>query len=379
MKCIKEQRRAMVRQGFTSFKTTAKMSYLISLGGVACTTKTTILSKLKGKLNDIEIHSEDYKELNDEYQFDPRTGGMMFASYRCLNDERYRKDYGKVHVFDRHPMEALVYATLHQKANDADTLKQFEICRKMKLCENWKMFVLSPSLECVSRVTEMMIKRNNGLDVYSNEYVFDQIKRFEKWLKVMGGEKIEIDSCLDLDEQQNKIIKIIQSHVYRWSFDFFDQGFATYFYKAPVLKRKIAMFDAGKITIDSETTTAVIDRRRLNLKKNVTRTFTNLLDKDYTIVLLTDCFMNCDNGNREEHVNKVQVERSCDILNLPVIMMCFVVKNNKFVIAKKALNFLNNMEPSIDNQNSFYCDDVDEIINFFESDTLPGCKFVHLL
>ncbi|QHB21764.1 thymidylatekinase [Artaxa digramma nucleopolyhedrovirus] len=336
------------------------MSHLVSLGGVACTTKTTILEKLK-KVKGIVVHQEDYKELNDKYNFDPRTGSMMFSAYRCLNDEKYKRDFGKVHVFDRHPMEALVYATLHQDMDDADTLRQFELCQSMGLCKGWQMFVLSPSPKCVPRVTEMMKARDNKLDTYSDEYVYNQMKRFDQWQSVVGGKKITVDCLSDLNDQQNKIIKKIQSEINKWSFHrFCNNGldsYKMYAHRLPVLNDKIAMFNINDTIVKYYD----CSNGDLQLKhSNVKIKFIELLSENYTIVLLCDM----DGSYRE---TKMLIENLCKLIDLPLMVLMFDVAhpndyNNKVL---KLFEFLTNQQPLINQQNCFSCSESKNKYLFF--------------
>ncbi|ABY65824.1 nicotinamide riboside kinase 1 [Orgyia leucostigma nucleopolyhedrovirus] len=350
------------------------MSQMIALGGVACTTKTTILKKLKSlKLDDIEVHLHDYKELNDLYNFDPRTGGMLFAAYRTGDAAAYRRDYKRVHVFDRQPMEALVYAAIHHNLNDSESLCAFLKCKKMGLCDGWVSVVLEPADGTEEIVVEKMRQRDNKLDVYSTQYVIDQKNKFNQWRDVVGGDKFTVDWRVNVVAQQDAIVAAIRSKLSMWRE--MGDGVLLYGYRLPLLTHKIAAFDlSGVIVVTKSGETFSQNSFDWKIKhENLIDRFTELLDDDYTIIIMTD------EASAYKTVNasfKRKIETVCRRIGLPVLaaVSCsFKCRKPNSGLFER----VRSMQPLIDLNQSFYCggDDDDKSSRGVQFAANCGIKF----
>ncbi|AIU41333.1 nrk1 [Sucra jujuba nucleopolyhedrovirus] len=342
------------------------MSYMLAIGGVACTTKTTILKKMEN-LNGVVVHLVDFKELHDKFKFDTRIGEVLYPAYRIKHFDRCSKDYENVHVFDRHPMESLVYASMRNGLTDEEALHSFEDCQEMGLDEGWKSILLMPERNTENVLTKMMKLRDNKLDTYSNEYVLMQKKRFKMWKNVMNCDEIVMDWKGDITAQQNAIINTITSRLYKWSHP--NDGFYTYSYRMPVLKHKVAGFDLNGTLIES--VDCFCNSNEWQLKYSTTRTkLIKLLDKDYTIVV----FVNYLLTDKNSEMLKQKIERVCKTINLPLFVYIAVGINNYRKPNTKMFEHILSSRPLLDLSKSFYCGDNSNGTNNVDSSFASNCK-----
>ncbi|ADB84444.1 nicotinamide riboside kinase 1 [Apocheima cinerarium nucleopolyhedrovirus] len=333
------------------------MSHLLSLGGVACTTKTTILKRINEfNNNNIVVHLEDYKELNEKYQFDCRVGNLLYAAYRCKNAEQYKQDFDNVHIFYRQPMESLIYATIKNNINETDSMNIFESCRKMDLHSNWISFILTTNENSENRLVKIMKKRDNKLDEYTVRYVKEQNKKYKLWNNVFGNEEIVIDWRKDIIKQQNDIINIINNRVFHnWNSN--DNGLFIYDYKVPLIKNKIAGFDLDGTLICTKSGNAFsMNNFDWKLKYlDIREKFLKLLKKDYSIVVMTN-----ELGLSPDKLSnlKRKIENVCQQINLPMLVLISSTMNNYRKPCTGMFEYLQqHKQQYIDINNSFYCGD----------------------
>lgn len=343
------------------------MSYLIALGGVACTTKTTILKQL-AQLPNVQVHYEDYKEISDKFTFDPSVGSLLFAAYRTQSAEAYKQDVTSVHIFDRQPMEALVYSCLHNKLNDEAVTSSFETCRDMGLLQGWKCIVFKATAGTENFVTRAMIKRDNGIDVYTDNYVSEQNRLFDEWLRVMSPlsscTAIEMDWTKNVDYQQYKIVKHITNTIFRWDMDAAEQGFVAYWHRVPILQEKIVMIDVNNILLEAN----------LNCYANLRKYVLDLMvGQQYSVVLLIS-YINKALLAHDQGFYKRNVENICKQLNIPAIALCSYKINGYRRPDVGMFNYIVDQRKTlIDLQKSFYTSNVEEEAIFANN---CGLKFV---
>jgi hypothetical protein len=313
------------------------MSYLLSLGGVACTTKTTILRQLQLENSNIVVHLDDYKELHDRYKFDHEIGSLLFSAYRNKQDEKFKEDIYNVHIFDRHPMESLVYNSLHNKFDLLASRKMFNFGVTMGLHDSWKSIVLQTSDSCEERIVDMMKRRDNKIDTYNAEYVREQNDRFDIWSTVVGATQIYVDYTDDYDDitkKQESIRKSIMEKIYNWKY--FD-GLIVYEFKLPILKNKIACLKFKTIILASINP---------NLYANMIKKFEFLIKNNFTIVIL----YNHDSPDTIKHV----VEGFCFAIGLPMIVMIAVGNNEYKLPMFGTMHWLIGQQPLLDLTESYF-------------------------
>lgn len=325
------------------------MSALLALSGVACTTKTTILKRLREFDDSIVIHLEDYKELYDRFAYDNRVGGMLFAAYRSKNDEFHKNDYKKVHVFDRQPMEALVYHTIYQEMDKKSMCEAFRVCRNMGLCDGWQSIVFKTPVETDFKIVDMMKKRDNKIDTQSVDYVRRQNDAFETWCDSMNYDSVQMNVVGNIDEQQRFVIDTIINKIYNWTYYNID-GLAVYRYRLPLLRYKMAIFNLDTIittkTNHLESQSVVSwQLKRVNIKER----FEALLNENYTIVLITDHLT----SDIDKHQRKFKY--ICNIIKIPLIVIASFKMNNYRTPQIGKFEYLLRKQSMINLNNSFYC------------------------
>ncbi|AUF81621.1 nicotinamide riboside kinase 1 [Malacosoma neustria nucleopolyhedrovirus] len=190
----------------------------MSLDGVACTTKTTILKRIMEDLADsdrIRVHLSDYKEASDILQMNPREpvlNGMSYIIYRLNMGEQY--DSTKIHLCDRQPASAMIYYMIFNNYDDEKVIEYFTWMKRNRLTEVWKSIILLPKAGQEKLVKNMMVKRANGVDVCTEKYVSDQRRVFELWAKIMNYPVVEIDFEQPLESQQRNIIDQVYKMIF---------------------------------------------------------------------------------------------------------------------------------------------------------------------
>ncbi|QOD39978.1 Maph15 [Matsumuraeses phaseoli granulovirus] len=178
-----------------------------SLDGVACTTKSTILSRLDRDYR-YNVHLIDYKEISDQLGLrnDPTLDGIIYLMYR--DNYKVPKNFCR-HVFDREPTSALLYRFVQFNSDDATVRKYCTLVKKMGVNKHWTSIILLPRQGQEDIVVELMKKRNNGIDWLNVEYVKRQCRIFTIWADVMDYDVVYIDYNKNLHEQQTNIINKI--------------------------------------------------------------------------------------------------------------------------------------------------------------------------
>ncbi|ABM45763.1 unknown protein [Spodoptera frugiperda multiple nucleopolyhedrovirus] len=337
------------------------MSYRLALGGVACTTKTTLLKKLDKKSNNISVHLSDYKEFNDEYKMDHRVGSLFWIAHRLMTDDR-DVDNKTLNVYDRHPMESLVYEAIRRDINLEDSCKIFEQSAKMNFFDDWKLVFLRVKPGTESHVVKMMRKRNNGIDLITEDYVKKQNERFEQMTRYYNAYEYVIDFSKDLAQQQAEIEQCLMKIIYNWYV--VDDSMYVFECRLPKFpkvnnKIKIAGFDLDNTLIVTKSGN-VFPRDRFDWQwkyGNIYETFLNLINNKYTIVIVTNQLGISFNKITVQDVEH-KIRSICEILGLPMIVM-IASKNDKYrkpmtgsidyLLAKYGIE--------LDRKNSFFCGD----------------------
>nr|AIU36805.1 ORF16 [Cydia pomonella granulovirus] len=185
----------------------------LALDGVACTTKSTILSHM-AKQDGYTVHLIDYKEITDLLKLgeDPIVDGMVYMMYRC-NYTVQKPRAQSAYLFDREPASAIIYRLIFSKHDDATIQNYCNIMKRLKQThiQQWQSIILLPCFGQEQLVVEMMTARNNGIDWLDVEYVNRQRRVFLIWAHVMDYMVVYIDYTKNLDEQQQKVCSMIES------------------------------------------------------------------------------------------------------------------------------------------------------------------------
>ncbi|AGC36320.1 hypothetical protein TF1A_00106 [Chrysodeixis chalcites SNPV TF1-A] len=317
------------------------MSYLLSLGGVACTTKTTILRQIvQDKIPNVVVHFDDYKELHDRYQFDHRMGSELFAAYRNANDTVFKNDYMNVHIFDRQPMESLVYSSLRHKINKNISYYMYINSANMGLHDGWKSVILRTHPSNDELFVEMMKKRDNKIDMYTRGYIREQNNRFNLWSKAVDATELYVNlqnnDIKRLTQEQNNIKNYIVNQIY--NVECLD-GLVVYKFRLPIIQDRIALFSYDYLLWNL---LSFNPQRRYRF---VVEKMIRLLDNKFTLIFM--CHLKLNEVN--EHINYL-----CKTLNLPLIMM-IATENNKYCVPRSGcVDYLTNLNPKINRTQSRY-------------------------
>nr|AOL56539.1 hypothetical protein [Chrysodeixis includens nucleopolyhedrovirus] len=317
------------------------MSYLLSLGGVACTTKTTILKQfIQDKMPNIVVHLDDYKELHDRYNFDHHIGSELFAAYRNANDVAFKNDYQNVHIFDRHPMESLVYSTIRQKIRKSFSYNMYLNSVDMGLHNDWKSIIMRTHPSNDDLFVDMMKKRDNKIDAYTVGYLREQNNRFSLWSDAANATEIFINlknnNIEDLTEQQKNIKQFIMNQIYNAKcYD----GLVVYKFRLPIIRDKIAFFSYDFLLWN------ILSFGHKGRYRFVVEKLIRLLNEKFTIVLM--CHLNFNEIN--EHIDYV-----CKTINLPLIIMIATEDNQYCIPRSGCVDFLNGFNTNLDRSQSRY-------------------------
>ncbi|AAZ38226.1 ORF-60 [Agrotis segetum nucleopolyhedrovirus A] len=334
------------------------MSHKISLGGVACTTKSTILRNLKTHLN-VRVHMSDYKELHEEFKFDHRVGSLLYAAHRFMKQvecDAEKLSFLSLHIYDRHPMEALVYDTINKKISLEDCREIFNHCVNMGFMRNWKSVIVRIKPGTESFVVAMMKRRNNGIDRIDEQYVREQDERFGLFAQCIGADEYVMDWSGCVSTQQKEVEQYIMHKIYKWST--INMSLYVYEYRMPIITDKIAGFDLDGTLIETRSGD-IYARAAIDWKWKYTtvyQSFMNLLNDGYTIVIVTNQ-LGISTGKVSEHEMKKKVQYVCNALGLPMIVM-MASKNDKYrKPATGTMEYLVSRQPNINLNDSFYCGD----------------------
>lgn len=182
----------------------------IALDGVACTSKTTILRKLKDTHPQLKIHLCDYYELSQQYGFNGHPSDplvYMGVRYAELN----QCDMNKIHIFDRSAVAAICYQHIFDEhMTETNIIRECHRMTSTPLMEPWKntlILVSKPDQE--ERLVELMINRSNGIDICTVDFVKRQNIFFRIWAKFFNYPVYEVDLDKCLNKQQEEIIAIL--------------------------------------------------------------------------------------------------------------------------------------------------------------------------
>ncbi|UXX41826.1 nicotinamide riboside kinase [Psilogramma increta granulovirus] len=184
----------------------------ITLDGVACTTKSTILKRL-AKTNKYTVHMSDYKEVSEllELGEDTVLDAIVYTMYRSAFTKHETLKCSK-HIFDRDPASSLFYRMVAANSSTEQITKYCKILKSVKEAQHTKYesIILIPMSGQEEIVVSMMTQRGNGIDWLDVEYVRRQCKVFTIWAQMMNYKIIYIDYTKNLYEQQTKICEEVE-------------------------------------------------------------------------------------------------------------------------------------------------------------------------
>nr|ARX71994.1 dutpase-like protein [Erinnyis ello granulovirus] len=174
--------------------------------GTACLFKSTIISNLKSQGYKAKVG--DYKETCDKYSFlknkvDDPIMSVIYNAYTILNEKEDA-------VHDRCVIDAIVYDCLFKNVDVADFsvyMERFKLLNEDWLKSNYFLFVVAGD---EAKTLERMIKRNNGIDLMTIDYVKKQNMYFTLAANILGKEIIPIS---DFDDTKIVLNKIKDNHV----------------------------------------------------------------------------------------------------------------------------------------------------------------------
>ncbi|CDG72395.1 Putative histidiol phosphatase hp [Spodoptera exigua multiple nucleopolyhedrovirus] len=354
------------------------MSYRLSLGGVACTTKSTILKMLSSEHERLEVYMSDYKELHDKYNFDHRVGSLLYAAHRYMIDGAEKYDWNTLQVYDRHPMEALVYDTMNKGINLDDTRKIFDDCVAMGFAHKFKPIIVRVKPGTESHVVRMMKKRNNGIDSMDENYVRDQNERFEIFARSFKADEYIMDCSKNITEQQNEIKRHFYNLIHKWHI--VDGSLFVYEYKVPIMNEKIAVFDLDGTLIETRSGQVYPkDEEDWKFKYfDVHPELYSLVERKYTIVIVTNQ-LGIGMGKVSARSVQNKIADICKKLDLPVFVLIATQKDKFRKPMTGTMEYLMSRYPHIDMKRSFFCgDDVNGTLpNDSEYAKACGMKFYY--
>ncbi|QEI03520.1 HISP [Spodoptera cosmioides nucleopolyhedrovirus] len=354
------------------------MSYRVSLGGVACTTKSTILKMLTSENDRLDVFMSDYKELHDKYKFDHRVGSLLYAAHRYLVQGAESSTLDVIQVYDRHPMEALVYDTMNKGIDLEDTRKIFDDCVAMGFGHNFKPIIMRIKPGTESHVVRMMKERNNGIDSMDEKYVRDQNERFEIFARSFSADEYIIDCSKNITEQQVEIKRHFFNMLHRWQI--IEQSLFVYEYRVPIMNKKIAAFDLDGTLIETKSGQVYAkDDEDWKWKYfDIYLTLRSLIEQKYTIVIVTNQ-LGISTGKVKARCMQKKIADICEALGLPMFVLMASKKDKFRKPMTGTMEYLVARYPHIDMKQSFFCgDDVNgTLANDSEFAKACGMKFYY--
>jgi DNA 3'-phosphatase len=336
------------------------MSFLLALDGVACTTKTTVLKLLAQRHRNVCVHFDDYKELHSRYGFDHRVGGILFTSCRSRRDEEWRRDVGRVHVFDRQPSSALVYGCIHQGLTEDETRAQFDINKRMGAVNDWRSVVVLAKAHSEHAVVKMMRKRDNGIDDLSVRYVTVQNEAFTAWAHINEYHPFEFDCAGDIQYQQNELVGLLERTIFHWQCA--SEGLLLYEYLLPRRTSRIAGFDVDNTLIIDD-----VDNDGWKLKyENAPQRLRRLIDDGYTLVMVT--------WSDDVAAIRAKIEWMCERIGLPAIVYVATQSNRHRKPGTGVFEHLMMSVPHVKRKRSFFCGDNGDGTNRVDSLFARNCQ-----
>lgn len=184
------------------------------IDGLASTTKTTILHLLRQKHSDWNVRLTDFSEciqtLKDERIADSKERNtLIYVMLRC--SETF--DPLKINICDRHPAASIAYNFIFDPINFNEMKTERTFLKIKKLFPDWRGCILLPKDGQEKLIVKFMKKRNNGLDIFTEDYVTSQIRIYKIWAKIMQTPIRYIDFEKDLDIQQINLMTDIESMI----------------------------------------------------------------------------------------------------------------------------------------------------------------------
>jgi DNA 3'-phosphatase len=352
------------------------MSHLLALGGVACSVKSKILKCVDEfyENDNVVVHYNDYTKVSDFYAFDANAGEILYAAYRCKDDESFKKDYNHAHIFDCTPLEqALVMKSARDNYNYCKSETIYKQCKEMGLCDGWKSIVLN--VDCN---VEKRLSSSSSSSLRLNNVCREKVREYFKiWTYVMQFQSYNIDrgnSKETIDDHENNIIKLVHDTLYKWR-ENIDDGLMVYEYRMPLFRSKIASFDLDETLVTTATGDSFFSKAPLEWQfkyDNIKEKFIELLNDEYCIMIIVNAAITTT--HRDNGTLKKAIESICRALNLPLVVYVST-KFNKYrkpntgifedLVAGKYL---------IDFKKSFHCGDNDNGTSRSDSKFASNCN-----
>lgn len=190
---------------------TVYVNMFITLEGVACTGKTTLLQRLFRP--NCRVHLSDYHEMGIALGLQ---GGcadaLIYTSVRASRFQPTREEPPLVHYFDRSNFASVAYAHIFRPGGFSPELLRAD-CERLKaagVMKPWaRTLVLLTKPGQEADLVERMARRNNGLDLVTEDYVRRQNEAFRIWAEVFGYRTYTLDTTVSMDLQQDAILAIL--------------------------------------------------------------------------------------------------------------------------------------------------------------------------
>lgn len=179
-------------------------SKMISLDGLACTMKTSILHKLASKykclfidftenINRMEVFKTkannpkitliytmlQFAYTKDLYDFSDRspiTDLWYFIIYELVGFiEAAQNDFNRKFAYNRFVYDRLCEFLIPKEQLHLKNQDRVKVVLYENMFSKYKTLFIVPHLECVDIILEKMKERNNGIDVLKTNFIFAQI------------------------------------------------------------------------------------------------------------------------------------------------------------------------------------------------------------
>lgn len=172
----------------------------VVLEGVACLGKTTVSTMIATR-TDYKVALVDYAEFHNT------TKNLKLAEkiFDSLYIAWYNKNSMTGHLIDRSPVSNVLYGLIYAGSSDEECEDAFRGIKALGILDDLNILVFLPKEGTEQTIVDKMIHRNNGIDLWSLEYVKAQKRVFTHFATYFRLQVLEIDITNNMTEEMERV------------------------------------------------------------------------------------------------------------------------------------------------------------------------------
>lgn len=180
----------------------------VVLEGVACLGKTTISTMIATRTNN-KVALVDYAEFHKTTENLKLTEKIFDSLYIAW----YNKNSMTGHLIDRSPVSNVLYGLIFAGSTDEECEDAFRGIKALGLIANMKILVFLPKDGTEETVVDKMMYRNNGIDIWSLEYVEAQKRVFSRFAEYFSLKVLEVDITSNMTKELERIYEEVKNQL----------------------------------------------------------------------------------------------------------------------------------------------------------------------